>query len=557
MRRIYCVILVLAVVLALSVSVSAANGVSGMQSFASVAADGSCQVSMTVTLHLEQTVDKLSFPIPGDATGVAVNGSRVSAPRNGQVRNINLSRIVGNMVGDFTVNIQYSLRDVIVMSEEGILQLQLPLLCGFNHPMEKLEFSITLPGEVPVRPSFSSGYHQAGIEEDLHCSVSGSVITVRSLRALKDQETLTMTMAVSDTMFPQSIVKTQTADTAYTAMLICAIVGAVYWLLFLRSLPWRRKRCSQPPEGYTAGQVGSLAYMQGVDLTMQVFTWAQLGYLQIIRDRKGYITLQKRMEMGNERSEAECRCFGKLFGAKTTVDTRSMRYATLLMAEEKRPTMVRELLHKRSGNAMLLRIVAAAIGVCAGGGIGLCLGSGAVLQVFLVILLAALCGVSGWYMVRWVIGWQLRGRYELYRAGILAAVWLLLGLLCGEGMLGVYLALAMIGFGILYAWSGRRTELGRQMTSQALGLKRHLRRPDKEQLQLQIQADPNCFFEMVPYAFGKEKFECCPYITGVDGARTALGWCAVLHAVAEEMDRRARNLLLERIMTLIGRQKNR
>ena len=59
------------------------------------------------------------------------------------------------------------------------------------------------------------------------------------------------------------------------------------------------------------------------------------------------------------------------------------------------------------------------------------------------------------------------------------------------------------------------------------------------------------------YAFGKEKFECCPYITGVDGARTALGWCAVLHAVAEEMDRRARNLLLERIMTLIGRQKNR
>lgn len=563
MRKVFVLIMALMLVLAMTVSVSAATGVTSLQDFASVAADGSCQVSMAVTLHLEEKVDKLYFPIPANASAVRVNGSRVSAAKDGDVRNINLSRFAGGVVGDITVNIQYSLRDVISQNEDGILQLEVPVLCGFAYPVENLFLSVTLPGEVPVLPSFSSGYHQAAVEEHLNTSAEGAVVTVRSLKAMKDHETLTMTMAVTEEMFPQSIVKTQSTKTAYAGMIICGALGLLYWLLTLRSLPWRRKMTSQPPQGYTAGQMGGLAYMQGVDLTMSVFTWASLGYLQILRDRGGNIALKKRMEMGNERSEAERRCFGKLFGAKDTVDTRSYRYASLQQAVEKKPTMVQELLRKRTGNVLVLRVLATGVGLCAGGGIGLRMGSGAVLQVLLIGLLGAFGGFSAWFMVPWAAGLQLRRKDKFYRAAALAAIWMLLGLIAGEFTLAMWFIGGMALAGVLNVWAGRRTALGRQTTSQVLGLKRYLHHPDKEQLRQQADMNPNYFFEMVPYAmalsadlgfarsFGGRKLEECPYLSGVEGQRTALGWLKVLRSVAASMDRRAQHLPAEKAMALV------
>lgn len=563
MRRIVIFITLVALLGSMALGVSAATGASSLQSFASVSADGSCQVSINMTLHLEQTVDKLYFPVPAQATGVSVNGSRVSAAKDGDVRNINLSRFVGNVVGDFSVSIQYSLRDVIVKTEEEILQLQVPLLCGFAYPVESLQVSVNLPGEVPVLPSFSSGYHQAAIEEYLSCRAEGATVTVQSLKPMKDHETLVMTMAVSEEMFPQSLVKTQTVGTAYTGMIICGALAVIYWLIALRSFPWRRKRNTQPPHGYTAGQMGGLAYMQGVDLPMSIFTWASLGYIQIHRDRSGHISLQKRMEMGNERSDAELRCFGKLFGKRTVVDTRSLHYASLQQAVEKRPTMVQELLRGSTGNVMLLRIFVAGIGLCAGGGIGLSMGNGAVLQVLLVLAMGVLGGFSAWFMVPWAAGWQLRCKHKLYRAAALAFVWLVLGLIAGEGVLALWFIGAMAVAGVLFIWSGRRTALGRQTTAQVLGFKRYLHRPDKDQLRQQVEQNPNYFFEMIPYAmalgedkaftasFGGGKLEKCPYLSGVEGEWPAATWREILRSVAASMEQRALGLPKEKFLGML------
>ena len=88
---------------------SAATGASKQESFATVTNDGRCQITTTVTLHLEEPVEKLQYPVPREATGVSLNGSRVSATRSGDVRLINLSRLTKNVVGDVTVSIHYSL----------------------------------------------------------------------------------------------------------------------------------------------------------------------------------------------------------------------------------------------------------------------------------------------------------------------------------------------------------------------------------------------------------------------------------------------------------------
>ena len=166
-----------AAVLLTAFPVSAASGISQMNTYATVSSDSSCQVTVTATVHLEQAVDKLIFPVPKDASAVSVNGSRVRAPKNGDFRQVDLSHRVGKTAGDFTFTIQYSLHDVVNYNEAGLLELQLPLLCGFAWQTEAMEFSVTLPGPTENLPGFSSGYHQANIEKDLSFTTDGATVS--------------------------------------------------------------------------------------------------------------------------------------------------------------------------------------------------------------------------------------------------------------------------------------------------------------------------------------------------------------------------------------------
>jgi uncharacterized protein (TIGR00730 family) len=65
----------------------------------------------------------------------------------------------------------------VVTNDVQQLELQLPILAGFAYPVQALEFTVTMPGPISVKPAFSSGYHQANIEKDLYCTVSGATIT--------------------------------------------------------------------------------------------------------------------------------------------------------------------------------------------------------------------------------------------------------------------------------------------------------------------------------------------------------------------------------------------
>ena len=77
---------------------------------------------------------------------------------------------------------------------------------------------------------------------------------------------------------------------------------------------------------WLSGEVGSILSLQGGNLNMMVFSWAQLGYLLIEAKSGGKVRLYRQMEMGNERSAFEQRCFKQLFGRRDTVDAGSVRY---------------------------------------------------------------------------------------------------------------------------------------------------------------------------------------------------------------------------------------
>lgn len=564
MRRVSAILVAVILVLALAVSASAATGASKLNSFATVSADGSCQVTLTVTLHLESAVDKLYFPVPAEATGISLNGSRVSAARADGVRKVNLSRLVRDVVGDVTVNIHYSLYDVIQTTETNALEMQVPLLSGFQYPIEMLEFSVTLPGAVDMLPSFVSGYHQARIEEDLTYSVDNATITGSSLKAMKDHETLTMRLAVSEEMFPQSITQTQNYDLGETAMGICAALALIVWIITMWNPPMLPQSSTKPPEGFHAGQLGCIAAGQGTDLTLMVLSWAQLGYVLIQVDRHQRVLLHRLMDMGNERSELEQRCFAKLFGKRQLVDTTSYHYAQLCRMTAKRTDGMKELIRPRTGNPRIFRAIAAGIGLFGGGCLAVALAEGAALQGLLIFVLGAAGAISGWFIQDFGAGILLGHRRSLWISLTLSGLWLLLGLIAGAFPVAMEMVGALLAAGLLLSWGGRRTALGRQTQAQILGLQRYLRTADKKQLQRICETDPDYFFRLAPCAlalgvdkafakrFGSTKLDRCPYLTtGMDAHMTALQWSALMRKTIDAMNDRAEKLPLERLLGTI------
>ena len=253
MRRFAVLVMALLLVAGLLLTVSAATGATQVGSFATVSTDGSCQVNMTVTLNLEQGVEEVRFPIPLEATNVNLNGSRAGVGRSGNTRYVNLSRLTKGMAGQFTFTLHFRLPAIIHRTEAENLELRLPLLSGFGWPVSGMSFSVTLPGPPESTPVFSSGYHNEEIEKSMTYTLEGATITGSFRDELKDHETITMTLAVSETMFPQTTVEIRDMDFVYTAMGIFAGAALLYWLLFLRVLPFIRKYNPEPPAGCTAG----------------------------------------------------------------------------------------------------------------------------------------------------------------------------------------------------------------------------------------------------------------------------------------------------------------
>ena len=549
----------------LALPVFGAVGAEQVSTTAMVSSDGSCHVNMALTLISDGGKEDLYFPLPTGASGIRVNGARVLASKSGDVLQINLKKYVKNVTGTVSVNIQYDLYGLVKETEHGFLQLELPLLSGFSQAIESLEFTVSLPGPVEQLPGFTSGYHQASIEQYLTCSAEGNTITGSSLKALNDHETLLMTMPVSEAYFSRVIVGTQSTEFAEIAMAVCASLALAYWLLALRTLP-TFKRAVQLPEGFCAGQLGSLVGGGGMELSLAVLSWAELGYILIEPDRRGRVLLRKRMDMGNERSEFEQRCFQKLFGTRQSVDTTGSRFASLQVELAKRPGGVRELLHKRTGNSLVFRVLSTGIGLFAGAGIGALLGAGAALQWLLIGLMGILGAVTGWDLLSWTDNGLFRDKLRLLRSGIWCVLWIILSVASGGISLGLWMLGGLLLCGILYGFGGRRTELGRQLRAETLGLRWYLMGFDREDLRRVMEEDPNYFFRMAPYAIalgvgkqfakavGKFRPEGCSYLSGYEGAALSPeAWNQLMTKTLDDMERRSRRLGLEKFIALLNR----
>ena len=569
MRRIVQLFLCVLLVLAMAVTVSAV-GAENIDSYATVSRSGDCQVTMTVALNLDEAVESMTFPVPLDARAVTVNGRRVSTQKTETARLINLNRTLKGMTGDFTLSISYTVSDVVYTTEARTRELQVPLLAGFDYPVKAMDFSVTLPGPTDQKPGFESGYHKADIEKYIHYTVDGAAISGYFTQELKDHETVVMTLPVDNTMFPQTLAHIQDYTFGIWGMGICGGLAALYWLLCLAFWPIRFRRSTEPPLDVTAGELACIRFNRGPDLHLTVLSWAQLGYI-VIEYRPGRrALLHKRMEMGNERRESEQQLFRKLFARGNTVDTASKAYGALCGLAEKKPGLAKELIRRRSGNGAIFRFLAAGMGLFGGVCIAIALGSGAILQGLLILVLGVLGALSGWYIQRLGSCLFSYDRYKLTVALLLCAFWLLLGLIAGAFPVGAWMVLGLVIAGSLLSWGGRRTPLGREAYGQVIGFGWHLLSIRKERLRQLCAADSAFFFRMMLYAMalgldpvltkkvGDLRIEQCPWLLGpAHNQMTAKDWIGRFRQILSQMDRRSRRLPFEKLLAILRSLKRR
>ena len=561
MRRLAGILFTALLVICLSLYGFAATGATSVFNNSTVSSDGSCRITLNVTLHLDSATDNLRFPVPVAATDITVNGSRARSTKDGELRQIDLSRIIGQAAGDFSLSISYSLKDVIHSGENG-LELQLPMLSGFSYPIENMTFTITLPDALESSPSFFSGYHQADIEKDMSYLVSGNTITGMFLKPLKDHETLIMTLPVTEEMFPQTLLTIQDSDATAVAILICAGLALLYWLIFLWNLPPKPQRNSHPPQGFAAGEMGSIVACRGRNLSLMVLTWAQLGYLLIKADRNGNIILHKRMDMGNERAEWEQRCFRKIFGSRKQADTQGTQYAELSRLVGKRASL-KELIGSRAGNLQIFRALASGIGFFGGVDLAIALSGGAALQGLLIVIFAILGGLGGWFIQGWAYNLFLWDKRSFWFSLFSCAALLFLGIISGQFLTALYMILGLLVAGLLLTFGGRRTDLGRSYQGQVLDLRRYLRKISKGDLQRICARNPDYFFQMLPCAlalgvhksfakqFGAAKLSCSWLIIGNNEGLTAIQWARAAEHAVTAMTERSRHLPIEKLLGLL------
>lgn len=564
MRRFAICIALLVLVLSLSVSAFAATQATSVTTYANVTSDESCDVTITVTFHLDDPLSKLTFPVPAKANNITLNGSRVSSSASGGVRRIDLTKVTGGMPGDFTAVITFHLNDVVSFNDEGFLVLEVPLLSGFDYPVSKLECSVLLPGEVVTKPSFSSGYHNTNIEQYLTTSVTGATVTCSTNRELKDHETLSMSTHVTDTMFPQSVIRVRDLTSLYILMGVCAGIALAYWLVFLRNVPPLPRSVSAPPEGYSAGQMGSILSLKGADLTMMVFSWAQLGYILITLDKRERVLLYKRMEMGNERSGFEQKCFKLLFGNRTVVDATSLRYALTVQKISKLNPHTQAYAHPKSGSFLPFRVFLALLGMFDGICIGLTLSNEAAAPWLIAIVLGLLCLFGSWYIHTWAEALVSYRKDRLYVSLGLILVWLVLTLFAGTAGVDIWVILGQFLAGLMVTFGGRRTPEGRRACAEVLGLGRYLLTLSRLQTDYVCQHNPDYYYDMLPYAmalgvdrsfaskFGKRPLEPCPYLHApVSGRMSAAQWNGILQRTVQLMNRKYRSLAADNILGMV------
>lgn len=530
-------LLLLFLLLALTTGAAAAGTITDLRTDCLVAGNGSCQVTQTVTIEFTGIEQSLTIPLGANAKRASIAGYRAQKIAEDGYTLFQLKDDAG-FAGGRTFTVTYTLSG-LVTETDGEQTLNLPLLCPkWDYPIEHFSFTVTMPKDIETVPGFSSGYYGDVIEDYMTAARQGAVLLGDLDTALKDHESLTMTLALGPRYFTGTYSGWSANWVAAAFCILFALLALGYWFLTLRSPRLSVSSRSLPPDSALPCDLPFLLAGAKPDFNMLLCHWASLGYLSIAVDPQGHVSLLRHMYMGNERRGLECKLFAALFARADRCDGASIHYKNTAKSAAGALARFwgRRLYERGSGNVLAMRALAA---LCSG--VALLSAASFLLPVLpLRWLVLALCFVLGAAMSACVqlaaIRWYLRHVPVLALGGACAVAMLVLGNLSGTFPLMLLAAALSALTGVLTRHGGQRSRAGGRLLGQVLGFRQFLRRVTPSHLLMRLQRDPQYFYRTLPYAeamglgamfarkFGDTELDPCEWYNEPNLPRTAEGF---------------------------------
>ena len=502
MKRIRRLLLLAVCLLALCTVVCAADAsITEMKTDCTLTGSGSCSVTQTFTVQISGAQTQLLFPLVPGAKRASVAGYNAQKQTDGDCPVLVLTDNAG-FTGSRTFTVQYTVSN-LASEADGVQTLRLPLLgAKWAYPIEKYQFTVTMPKPFDAYPAFSSGYYGDVISDYMDLNVSESLISGVIATGLKDHESLEMTLSLEKNYFSGAYTSLSFSWVGMAVIVLLLALAFGYWFAALRSEPIRSGTRILPPDTAAPCDLPFLLCGAPIPFNMLVCHWASLGYLTIFCSKSGHVTLTRRVYMGNERRPAEVRLFEHLFSQGDVCEGASLLYKRTAEAADTmlRRYWTRKLYRRSGGNPLICRALAIAAGALAAAEAMSPLLPAGFVRWVLLILIFVLGGVlSG--VILYAPSAYCLGRKPMVAAAAVSAIVLLVAANLGEGLLAVlFVIVCLLAVGMLTMHGGRRTNFGTEVITQAMGYRRFLLRVTQKHLLGRMQKDGQYFYKILPYA---------------------------------------------------------
>lgn len=528
MRRFLLVFLTFILLFALAGSGSAAeNRISSLTQEITVDDDGAAYVKVTAVVEFASAPETFLFPLNSSASGVNASGGEYSSTTVNGVSCIRFKNSSG-FVGTQTFICTYSLPRDAQETADG-QQFHICLIeQGWDYPIDRLSITITFPAPLTIQPTWNSSYYGDVIDNFLDIDLQENDLVVTSAAPLKDHETLELFQNFEAGSFNLRHLPGKTTNFNQIAFYVLVAAALLYWFFRLREKPLLPIAQQTPAMETTAGEIPCQLYGELPDIASTLAHWGNLGYISIHCNARGRIILKQLMEMGNERKPAEQKLFAAIFRAGPVCDLQGQRFRSLSNTASAglRTAWVRRVYTKKPGSPYLLRLLILLAGffVC--------------LSVFDVILPAtgirwvllpilAVIGLGLCFLVQQGADAVTR-RHRAMRllVATFAALLLLLFASAADalGLMALTLFLQILCVLVTH-FGGRHSDVGRELVRQNLGLRRYLRKLDRDSVVRLNSLDGQFFYRMLPFAevmgvghrfakrFGQWRPEPCIWLT--------------------------------------------
>lgn len=560
MRRLSVFLLLISLLLLLTLPVSAAEDrIASLTGEIVVDSDGAATVRMTAVVQFGTAPTTFLFPLNSSASNINASGGNYRRTTRNGVQCVEFSNELG-YTGTQTFICTYNLPRDASETEDG-QSFHIALIeYGWDYPIDKLTVSLTFPAAVVSQPTWNSAYYGDVIDNFLTIELNDTDLVIDSAASLKDHETIEMFLNFPADSFDLDHLPGKTTNFNQIAFYALAALAALYWFFFLRGKLLFAKQQQTAGMEATAGELPCILFGDAPDVAATLAHWGNLGYIAIHRNRRGRIILRKQMDMGNERKPSERKLFEAIFRTGPTCDAQGLRFHTVSKPASAalRSGWLRRIFAPKPGNPYLLRVLVLLAAVFVNLTVfDVLLPAGGV-RVLWLILLTLLTTVLTYLVQIAAAAFYRRHRLVRLTAGAAAALILLLLSASAECMSLMLLCLLLQVLAVLLTqFGGRRTEVGQDLVRQNLGLRKYLKKIDRDSVQRLNSLDGQFFYRMLPYAevmgvgyafakhFGQWQPEPCIWLTDASQTpETAMEFYDLYREILNEIRMESYNRIL-------------